>query len=157
MSRLKTLVSLVAVAACAGGCNSYNLRYRAQPQPKNAHLFADYLPLQSAVGFSIDTDGGRLEEAYVRKPDGSVVHPANIVFPGFSRSNAVFPGVGIGTGHVGFGLGAGIPVGPEQARGLTTATFAQPELGSPPWELHVKIRGVDEAVVPGVGGPATAK
>jgi hypothetical protein len=40
---------------------------------------------------------------------------------------------------------------------LTTATFAQPELGPPPWELHVKIRGVDEAVVPGVGGPATTK
>ena len=69
----------------------------------------------------------------------------------------MFPGIGFGTGHVGLGLGAGIPVGPERANGLTTATFAQPGLGPPPWELHVKIRGIDEAVVPGVGGAATAK
>jgi hypothetical protein len=157
MARLPSLAALLALAACAAGCNSYNLRYEARPQPKNAHLFADYTPLQNAVGFYIDTDGGRLEEVSVRRPDGAVVHPTNIAYPGFARSSSIFPGVGVGTGHVGFGVGAGIPIGPEEAKGLTSATFAQPDLGPPPWELHVKIRGIQEAVIPGIGGPATTK
>lgn len=148
---------LVAALGAVGGCNSYNLRYRAEPQPKNAHIYADYTPLENATAFSIDTDGGRIEEVFIRKADGTIVHPLNMGYPGFGKSSALFPGVGFGTGHVGFGLGAGIPIGPERASGLTAATFSQPGLGGPPWELHVKIHGLAEAVIPGVGGPSTAK
>jgi hypothetical protein len=157
MARLRSLLALVSLAASAAGCNTYNLRYQAQPQPKNAHLYADFTPLQNAVGFTIDTDGGRIEEVFVRRPDGAIVHPTNLVYPGFGRASGIFPGVGVGAGHVGVGLGAGIPIGPEEARGPTSATFGQPDLGPPPWELHVKIRGLPEAIIPGVGGPPTAK
>lgn len=139
------------------GCNSYSLRYTANPQPKNANIYADYMPLQDAVGMSIDTDGRRLEEVFVKKPDGTVVHPLNVVYPGFGHSAALGTGIGVGSGHVGVGTGFGFPVGPERAQGLTTATFSAEALGGPPWELHVKLQGVKEAVVPGMGGQATAK
>ena len=157
MVRSIAAVSLAALLVAVGGCNSYNLRYAAQPQPKNGHIYADFTPLENATAFSIDTDGGRIEEVSVRKADGTLLHPLNISFPGFGKASAIMPGVGFGTGHIGLGLGAGIPLGPEQARGLTAATFSQPALGAPPWELHVKIRGLPEVVIPGVGGPATAK
>ncbi|HVS70617.1 MAG TPA: hypothetical protein VHQ47_05115 [Phycisphaerae bacterium] len=144
-------------ALLLGGCNSYSLRYRAQPQPKYHHVYADFTPLQDAVGFSIDTDGRRLEEVYVKKGDGTVVHPVSIAYPGFGRNGALFPGIGVGGGHVVGGIGVGIPIGPKRAEGLTTATFEQSAVGAPPWELHVKIQGMEEAEIPGVGGPATGK
>ncbi len=144
-------------ALLLGGCNSYNLRYSAQPQPKYHHVYADFTPLQDAIGFSIDTDGRRLEEIYVRKADGSIVHPLSLAYPGFTRNGALFPGIGVGGGHVVGGIGAGIPIGPKRADGLTTATFQQSALGPPPWELHVKIQGIDDATIPAVGGPPTAK
>jgi hypothetical protein len=145
-----------------GGCNAYSLRYAATPQPQWANVFADYTPLQGAVGFPIDTDGRRLEEASVRRLDGTLVRPLNIVYPGFAKSAAIGTGIGTGwgVGHhgiIGTGLGIGIPIGPERAQGLTTATFDEQTLGPPPWELHVKLQGIQEAVVPGIGGPPTAK
>jgi hypothetical protein len=143
------------------GCNSYNLRYAANPQPSGANLFADFTPLQGAVGFPLDTDGRRLEEVSVRRADGTVVRPLNIVYPGFGKAATIGTGIGTGFGFghagVGTGLGVGIPIGPERAQGLTTVTFDEQTLGPPPWELHVKLQGIQPAVIPGVGGPATAK
>jgi hypothetical protein len=150
-------IGLVVFAAAAGGCNGYNLRYKADPQPQGATLFADFTPLQDAVAAVVDTDGRRLEEIFVRRADGSVVRPVNVIYPGFGKSAALGTGLGVGAGHVGIGTGLSIPIGPERAHGLTTATFAATALGPAPWELHVKVQGVPEAVVPGVGGPATAK
>jgi hypothetical protein len=145
---------LVLAMGLLAGCNSYHLRYPAVPQPSGARIFADYTLLQDAVGVSVDTDGRRLEGIYVKKPEGVLVRPVNIVYPAFAASGAVGTGVGFGSGHVGVGTGVFAPVGPERAQGLTTATFGAAALGPPPWALHVKVEGITEAVVPGFGGVA---
>jgi len=138
------------------GCNSYNLRYKADPQPSGANLFADYTQLQDAVGVSIDTDGRRLEDVFIAKADGSVVHPLNIAFAGMGPAGSVGVG-GFGAGdHVGVGSGLFFPVG-ERTRGLTTATFSTAAIGPAPWTLHIKVEGAKEAVVPGLGGTPNAK
>ncbi|MGN6371164.1 MAG: hypothetical protein ACTHN5_23160 [Phycisphaerae bacterium] len=148
-----TTLMLLAALALLTGCNSYNLRYKAVPQPANRHLYADFTRLQDSTGIYVDTDGRRLEELYIRKPDGTIVRPARIDYPGFGRAASIGPGIGIGP----VGVGVGFPVGPKRAEGLTTATFPTEELGPPPWEVHVKVEGTPEATIPGVGGPATSK
>jgi len=155
MNAFKMLLPLAFLSLTA--CNSYNLRYAAQPQPKGANLYADYTPLQDAVGMTLDTDGRRLEEIYVQKSDATQVRPLNIAYPAFGKSAALGTGVGLGAGHVGLGTGISFPIGPERARGLTTATFSSTTLGPPPWELHVKVERIPEATIPNVGGAATAK
>src|SRR5947209_1949584 len=99
-SRIMALVSVMLLY----GCNSYNLRYEAQPQPQNLHVYADYVPLQGAVGFTIDTNGMRLQEAGVEKPGGGeLVRPLSIAYPAFGHNAAIGTGVGVGSGHVGVG------------------------------------------------------
>ena len=150
----KTPLALVTALAFLTACtNSYELRYKAKPQPKNHELFADYSHLQDAVNISIDTDGHRLDDIYVRKPDNTVVRPARIDYPGYGSSASFGPGIGIGP----VGVGVGFPVGPKHAEGLTTATFPANTLGPPPWEVHVAVYGTGKATFPGVGGPATVK
>lgn len=150
-------IGVFAVAGLLGGCNSYNLRYEAQPQPSNAHLYADYTLLQDSVAFSIDTDGQRLEDVFLVKPDGNTVRAVNIGYPSFGKNASVGTGVGVGGWPVGGGVGFGVPVGPEKAHGVTTATFLSTAAGPSPWTLHVKVQGVNEAVIPGIGGKPTAK
>jgi hypothetical protein len=147
------ILALVALT----GCNSYNLHYKAEPQPDGANIFADFTTLQDAIGVSVDTDGRRLEEIYIKKSDGTLVRPANIAYPGFGKSASIGTGVGVGGGSVGVGTGIFMPVGPERARGLTTATFASSAVGTAPWELHVKVQGIKEAIIPALGGTPTAK
>jgi hypothetical protein len=146
---------LLAVFAL-GGCNSYGLRYQAIPQPKNLHIYADYSTLQDAIGISVDTDGQRLEEIYIQKGDQQI-HPLNIAHAGYYQSAALGTGIGGFGNHVGGGVGLGIPVGPRQTHGLTSATFSQAAIGPPPWELHVNLHGVEEVTIPGLGGKPTAK
>jgi hypothetical protein len=155
--RIPSIAALSLTLMLLVGCNSYNLRYAANPQPVGANLFADYTPLQGAVGIPIDTDGRRLEEVYIKRPDGTVARPLNIGYAPMGHGAALGTGLGFGTGRVGVGTGVGIPIGPERSYGLTTATFDEAALGPPPWELHVKLNGLPEAVIPGVGGPATAR
>src|SRR5689334_2840075 len=103
--------ALVLVAALLfGACNTYNLKYKPDPQPSGANLFADFVTLQDSVAVVIDTDGRRLEEIYVKKPDGTIVRPLNISYPATYRSSAVGIGFGYGAGsHVGVGTGVGVP------------------------------------------------
>jgi hypothetical protein len=155
---------LVLAVMLLGGCNSYDLRYAAVPQPKNAHLYADCTILQDGVTVFVDTDGKRMEDIYVKKADGTVVHPASVQHAGYYQSAALGPGVGAFGNHVGGGVGLGIPIGPKTAHGLSGAFFPfqdrgpdKPGVGNPPWNVYVKVHGVEEAMIPGVGGAATVK
>src|SRR4051812_31474324 len=123
------VLAFFAMVLVLAGCNSYQLKYAAVPQPAGANIFADYTPLQGAVGVNIDTDGRRLEEVSVKRTDGTVVRPVNISYPAVGHSAAVGTGFGFGSGHVGVGTGIGIPVGPERTYGLTTVTFEEAALG----------------------------
>ena len=154
MERSLPLVLLVAVALA--GCNSQNLRYKADPQPAWANLYADYTLLQDGVAIVIDTDSRRLEDVFVTKPDGSTVRATRIDYPGFGQRASIGTGVGVGAGPVGVGVGTGIPVGPARPLGPTSAIFAKDLLGPEPWVVHVKVEGVNPTVIR-VGGPANAR
>jgi hypothetical protein len=151
--RQSTAARVAALAFLTGCTNSYELRYKAQPQPHDHQLFADYARLQDSIAISIDTNGHRLEDIYVRKPDNAIVRPARIDYPGYGSSASFGPGVGVGP----VGVGIGFPIGPKHAQGLTTATFPADALGPPPWEVHVEVYGTPKAIIPGVGGAPTAK
>ncbi len=139
------------------GCNYYGFRYQPDPQPAGGHLYADYTLLQDSIGVSLDTDGRRLEDIYIRKSDGTAVHPLNITFGDTGHSAAVGSGVGVGNGNVGFGTGIAFPIGPEHTYGPTTATFASSAIGPAPWELHIKVQGLPEAVFHELGGAPNAQ
>ncbi len=144
-----------------GACNTYNLKYRPDPQPSGVNIFADFVQLQDSVAVVIDTNSRRLEEIFVKKSDGTVVRPLNISYPASYQSSSLGFGIGgfSGGGHggVGTGVGVGIPVGPSESYGTTTATFAAEPLGHAPWELHIKVEGAPEAVLPQFGGTPNAK
>jgi hypothetical protein len=147
-----------------GGCNSYDLRYQAIPQPKGAHLYADCTLVQDGVTVFVDTDGNRMEDIYIKRGDGVMVRPVSVQHAGYYQSAALGTGIGGFGRHVGGGVGLGFPIGPRRAHGLSGAFFTtnprgedKPGVGQPPWEVHVKVQGVEEAVIPGVGGAATAK
>ncbi len=151
--RIFTPMVLVILLA---GCNSYNLRYRAMPQPSGANLFADYTQLQDAIGVSIDTDGRRLEDIFIARADGTQVHPTSITYAGMEPAGGIGTGVGAAGDHTAVGGGLFFPVG-ERTSGLTAATFSAAAIGPAPWTLHVKVQGVAEGVFPGFGGPPNAK
>ena len=137
-------------------CNRYHLRYQANPQPSGGNLYADYTPLKDSVGILLDTDGRRLQEVSLTTANGTSLRPVSIAYPAFGKDASIGVGVGFGV-PVGVGTGVGIPIGPDHAQGLTTATFPQQDLGPAPWTLHLKVDGLHEATIPGIGGPATAK
>ena len=85
----------------------------------------------------------------ITKSDGVVVRPLNIVYSAYGQSVSVGPGIGFGP----VGGGVGVPVGPKHALGLTTATFAQQDVGPEPWMLTVKVEGA-KAVTVKLGGKA---
>ncbi len=146
----KITAALIAPLAFLTACtNSYELRYKADPQPRDRQLFADYARLQDSIAISIDTNGHRLDDIYVRKPDNTIIRPTRIDYPGYGSSASFGPGVGVGP----VGVGIGFPIGPKHVEGLTTAAFHIDSLGPPPWEVHVEVYGTPKATIPGVGGP----
>jgi len=148
------LLFLTLLLPLLTACNTYHLRYPADPQPKGVHLYADFSYLHDTIGVSVDTDGRRLEEIYIQKPDGTTVLPLTIAYPPFGKTASVGVGVGVGSWPVGVGTGVSTPVGPDRALGPTTATFPTAALGPPPWQLHLKVDGHPATVIPNLGGPA---
>ena len=142
------LLPLVLVACT----NSAGLRYQPDQQPGAMHVYADYQMLQDRIGVLIDTDGRRLEDVYITKLDGTIVRALSIAYPAFGQSVVVGSGIGVGP----IGVGAGVPVGPKRAQGLTTATFAQQAVGPEPWMLTFKVEGAKTVSIK-LGGVPTAK
>ena len=130
---------LCCLSASAGACSSPSLAYKPDMQPKGATLSADYRLLQDRLDVAVETDGRRLEDAYLVLP-GSVLRPSSVSDPVFDRDR-IGLGVGIPFTPVGVGLGPGIPVGDEKARGETHAYFPADAAGPGPWRLHVKVAG----------------
>jgi hypothetical protein len=157
---------LLALAVLLAGCARATLPYRPDPQPRGARLSAGYHVVGDRVGIELDTDGRRLEQAWIMKPGGQSVAPVAVDMPPIelAPSSSVSVGVGGGTWGggggfgVGTGLGVGIPVGgrTDRVRGTTLVWFPRDAAGPPPWQVYVKVVGVEPATF-GVGGPLPAQ
>jgi hypothetical protein len=109
----------------------------------------------------IDTDRRRLEEAKIVRPDGAELRPQALEFvrapsPGSGLSIGVGGGRWGGGGGVGTGVSVGIPVGgaSDALEGHLVAWFPLDQAGTPPWRLHVKLAGIEPAVIL-VGGASS--
>ena len=151
------LVALLVLAGCAHA----TLPYAPDPQPRGARISADSVILADRVRVEIDTDGRRLEQAWLIRPDGGsvaaeAVDSAPVVAnPGPSISIGV-GGASYGRGvGVGTGVGVGVPVGSGSPRtqGNTIVWFPAAKAGPAPWRLYVKLAGVEPTEF-FIGGPA---
>ena len=117
------------------------------------------------LGVEIDTDGRRLEEARILRPDGSALHAQTIEHAPIAYSSGASVGFGFGGvsgggggGAVGTGVGVSVPVGGGSSRvqGNSFAFFPLDQIGPAPWRLLVKLEGTGPAVIV-VGGTPPEK
>jgi hypothetical protein len=156
-ARVLIVLGLLAVVGCARA----TLPYTPDPQPSGARVSAAYQVLGDRVRIEIDTDGRRLEQAWIIKPDGSTVAAQDVELPPVVTGSSPSFSIGIGGatsvgrgGAVGSGASVGVPVGEGSSRmaGNTAAWFPLAAAGAMPWRLYVKLAGV-EPVTFFVGGP----
>jgi hypothetical protein len=153
-----TLVTLAAVA----GCGSTTLPYKPEVQPRGARVSAAYQVVADRVGIEIDTDGRRLEQAWIMKGDNEAIPPDRIDAPPLVTGPPSTFNIGLGGGSygsgvgVGTGVGVGIPVGEGSTRvaGNTFVWFPSAAVGPPPWRLYVKVAGAEPTTFT-VGGAST--
>jgi hypothetical protein len=154
MGYLNALLALVALAGCA----AQTLPYKADQQPGGARLAAAYQVVAGRLRVEIATDGRRLEEAKIVRPDGAEIHPHTIEHAQVVQGGSpVGIGFGIGGGSfggrggvgVGTGVSVGIPVGGAQAsvQGNTIAWFPLDQVGPAPWRLLVKLPLTEPATI----------
>ena len=156
---MPAVVIVVAALVALAGCARSMLPYAPNPQPAGARVSADYQLVGDRLRIEVDTDGRRLEQAWIRRPDGSSVAADALESPpvvaGGSPSMSI--GIGGGTfgrgGGVGTGVGVGFPLGGGgRLEGNTVVWFPAAPAGPPPWTLYLKLDGVAPTTFP-VGGP----
>jgi hypothetical protein len=159
------VASLSAFAACA----STTLPYKPEQQPSGARVSAAYQVVGDRLRIQIDTDGLRLEEAKLLRPDGNELHPqtiehAPLAYGGYPGGVGV--GVGVGGGGwgrrsgvgVGTGVGVSVPVGgSSRVEGTTFAYYPLDQAGPAPWRVRMKLEGIEPVVIVVGGTPADAK
>jgi hypothetical protein len=152
---LGAVIRSVLVLAALGGCSRATLPYTPEAQPPGATVSAAYMLLSDRLRVEIDTDGHRLEEVKIIRPDGSVAYPQHIehaptaVYGGSSVSFG-FGGSSYGGGSAtGMGVGVTTPVGAPATRveGPSAAYFALDQVGPAPWRVHVKLIGIAPALI----------
>lgn len=159
MSRRALAVLLLVLAGCAHA----SLPYTPDQQPAGARVSAGYQLLADRVKIEIDTDGRRLEDIWIVKPDAVAVRAMTIenaptvTGPGPTLSIGIGGATWGGGSSVGSGVGVGVPVGsgPTRIEGNTFASFPLDQIGPPPWRLHVKLAGVAPTTI--LVGAATPK
>lgn len=156
MNRRALAIVLVALAGCAHA----SLPYKPDQQPAGARVSAGYQLLADRVKIEIDTDGRRLEDVWILKPNETAVRATTIENAPTVTGPGPTIGIGIGGGSFGYGGGVGSSVGvsapvgsgPTRIEGNTFASFPLDQIGPPPWRLHVKLAGVAPTTIL-VGGP----
>jgi hypothetical protein len=137
-----------ALALVLAGCAS-TLPYTPARQPAGFPISADYKIVGDRLRIEIDTRGYRLEDVRVLRPDGAAVPAQTIEHPGPQGGSGLSVGLGVGgsggSGSVGYGGGVGIGTtlgSGARVAGNTLAYFPLPEVGPGPWQLLVKVVGV---------------
>jgi len=150
----------VVLAVALAGCAHATLPYTPEQQPEGARISAAYQLLADRVRVELDTDGRRLEDVWIVKPDSTAVRASAIENAPVVTGPGPTIGVGVGGGSwgrgggIGTGVGVGVPIGsgPTRIEGNTFASFPLDQIGPPPWRLHVKLAGVAPATIL-VGAP----
>lgn len=157
--RLLVTTTFVLLAGCA----SSSLPYTPDQPPAGARVSAAYQIVADRLRVEFDTDGRRVEEAKILKPDGSELTALAIdMAPPVATGSPFSIGIGGGTFGsrggvgVGTGVGVGVPVGGGTVEGHTFAWFALDQAGPAPWRVYVKLAGVGPTVIV-VGGPLPNK
>lgn len=155
--RIRWPLLLLALLA---GCSHATLPYKPDPQPRGGRVSAAYQVVGERLRVEIDTDGKPLEQAWILKPGGASVAPDNVEAAPVVTGPPPSISVGVGGGSfgrgvgVGTGVGVGVPIGtgPSRVAGNTIVWFPLAAAGPAPWQLYVKLAGV-EATQFAVGGP----
>jgi hypothetical protein len=144
------------------GCATTTLPYTPAQQPGGAKVSAAYQLVGDQLRVELATGGRRVEEAKILKSDGTEVRAQAIdIGPPAPTGSPVGLGFGIGGGSfgggggvgVGTGVSFGVPVGGGgSVEGNTFAWFPIAQAGPAPWQVYVKMAGVEPTVIP-VGGP----
>ena len=116
-------------------------------------LAAGYRIAGDTLRVEIDSGGHRVEDALLLRSDGGVVRPLAIEPPGPYGGSGVGIGVGVG-GTIGSGggvsIGTGVGVGSgvgSGSRRYPVAVFPLDGAGPPPWNLHLKVVGIQPVVI----------
>ena len=150
----------VVVLVLLAGCSHATLPYTPDPPPRGGRVSAAYQVVGDRLRIELDTNGKALEQAWIMKPGGASVAPDNVenapVVTGPPPSISIGVGgasYGRGVG-VGTGVGVGVPIGsgPSRTQGNTIVWFPLAAAGPAPWQLYVKLAGVEPAQF-AVGGP----
>jgi hypothetical protein len=152
---------LVAALTLLAGCARPTLPYKPEVQPSGVRLSAAYQIVADRVGVEIDTDGRRLEQAWIMKADGSSVGAQSVDQPPIVTGPPSTFSIGLGGGSygggvgVGTGVGVGVPIGsgPTRVAGNTTVWFPSAAVGPPPWRLYVKLSGAEPTTFTVGGSP----
>lgn len=142
---IRAAIAGAALLALAG-CAVRTLPYTPETQPPGAQVSAAYQVIGDRLRIEIQSEGRRVDDAVIVRPDGSVVRPRAITSDHGMRGGPLGVGVGIGTWRGGLGvdtdLSVGIPFGSGAWPGSTFAYFPLDAAGPPPWLLRVKLAGV---------------
>jgi hypothetical protein len=153
------MAALVALTGCGT-----TLPYAPEQQPPGAKISAAYRIVGDRLGVEIDTDGRRLEEVRIVRPDGSEMQAQTIEHAPIVYGSPVTVGFGMGGvsgghgGAVGTGVGVSMPVGggASSVQGNSFAFFPLDQIGPAPWRVLVKLAGTGPALIV-VGGPPPPK
>ena len=155
---MKHTRGLVALLIALTGCSTATLPYKPVSQPSGVSLSADYVLLADRLRVEVDTDGYRLEDAQIVRPDNAAVRPQTIEQPPPASAGGSSFGVGLGGGTfsggrgggvgVGTGVGVNIPMGGDtRVAGYTVLYFALDQIGPAPWRLSVKVAEASPAEI----------
>jgi hypothetical protein len=153
---MRAMALLFVLPALLTGCASPAFPYRPERQPLGARISADYTLIQEVLRVAIDTDGRPLQDAYILAPDGTPVRAQTIEYPPLAPpSSPVQIGVGFGGGSWGYGGGVGVgtgvnvgtPIGSGRPQGPTVATFPTGLVGAGPWQLRLRLAGLEEVAI----------
>jgi hypothetical protein len=115
-------------------------------------LAAGYRVAGDTLRVSIDSGGYRVEDALILRLDGEVVRPLAIEPPGPYGGSGLGIGIGVGGsvgsgGGVSIGTGVGVGSGGGGSRPYAVAVFPLAQAGPPPWNLHLKVVGIQPVVI----------
>jgi hypothetical protein len=152
-------LSVVALVLLAG-CSHATLPYQPDPQPRGGRVSAAYQVVGDRLRVEIETSGKPLEQAWIIRPGGASVAPIDVELPPVVTGPPPTISIGVGGASYGRGVGVGsdvgvgVPIGsgPTRTQGNAIVWFALAQAGPAPWQLYVKLVGVEPAQF-AVGGP----
>ena len=150
----------VLLVALLTGCAHATLPYKPEPQPRGAKVSAATQVVGDRLRVEIETNGKSVEQAWIIRPGGASVAPSNVELPRVVTGPPPTFSIGVGGASYGRGVsvgsdvGVGVPVGsgPTRTEGNTVVWFPLAQIGPAPWQLFVKLVGI-EATQFAVGGP----